>query len=69
MRWTALFDRDFFSHEVTFDNESVISWVRTDERLIIDWNHRPILGTAIQDRIISIPWDDDGRSLVSVTTG
>eukprot|EP00959_Pyramimonas_sp_CCMP1952_P363248 7606869-Pyramimonas_sp.AAC.1 len=63
MRWTALFDRELSSYEVTFDSESVIAWVHTDESLIIDWNHRPILETAIQDRILSIPWDDDGRFL------
>eukprot|EP00959_Pyramimonas_sp_CCMP1952_P212274 4441893-Pyramimonas_sp.AAC.1 len=63
MRWTVLFDRELSSCEVTFDNESIIAWVHTDERLIIDWNHRPILETANQDRILSIPGDDDGRFL------
>eukprot|EP00959_Pyramimonas_sp_CCMP1952_P055125 1152435-Pyramimonas_sp.AAC.1 len=63
MRWTALFDHDLSSYEVTFDSDSVIAWVNADERLIIDWSHRPILEIAIQDRIISVPWEGDGRFL------
>eukprot|EP00959_Pyramimonas_sp_CCMP1952_P471256 9498104-Pyramimonas_sp.AAC.1 len=63
MRWTVLFDHELFSYEVTFDSASIIAWVNTDERLIINWDRETRLETAIQDRIISTPWDDDGRFL------
>eukprot|EP00959_Pyramimonas_sp_CCMP1952_P423871 8878934-Pyramimonas_sp.AAC.1 len=63
MRWTLLFDRELSSCEVTVDNASIIARVNTDERLIINWDHETRLETAIQDRIVFTPWDDDGRFL------
>eukprot|EP00959_Pyramimonas_sp_CCMP1952_P101333 2119843-Pyramimonas_sp.AAC.1 len=64
MRWAVLFDRELSSYEVIFDNASIIAWVNTDERLFINWD-REIrrLDTPIHDRILSTPWDDDGRFL------
>eukprot|EP00959_Pyramimonas_sp_CCMP1952_P417725 8751822-Pyramimonas_sp.AAC.1 len=63
MRWTVLSDRELSSYEVIFHDASIIAWVNADERLIVNWDREPRLETTIQYRILSTPWDDDGRFL------
>eukprot|EP00959_Pyramimonas_sp_CCMP1952_P222061 4642496-Pyramimonas_sp.AAC.1 len=63
MRWSVLFNRELSSYEVTFDSESIIAWIHTDERLILSWNRWPPLSDEIQDRVLSVLWEDDGRFL------
>eukprot|EP00959_Pyramimonas_sp_CCMP1952_P232300 4854494-Pyramimonas_sp.AAC.1 len=60
MRWSVPFNRELSSYEATFDNESIVAWIHTDERLILSWNHWPTLSNEIQDRVLSVPWEDDG---------
>eukprot|EP00959_Pyramimonas_sp_CCMP1952_P387855 8128111-Pyramimonas_sp.AAC.1 len=60
MRWSVLFNRELSAFEVNFDNESIIAWIQTDERIILSWNYWPTLSNEVQDRVLSVPWEDDG---------
>eukprot|EP00959_Pyramimonas_sp_CCMP1952_P301645 6311577-Pyramimonas_sp.AAC.1 len=48
---SVVFNHEWASYEVTFDNESVIAWIRTDETLSLVPNHRPQLPPEAQERV------------------
>eukprot|EP00959_Pyramimonas_sp_CCMP1952_P307523 6436864-Pyramimonas_sp.AAC.1 len=60
MFWSVLFNREWASDEVTFDSESMVAWIHTDETLSLVPNRRPQLSPEAQERVLSAPWEDDG---------
>eukprot|EP00959_Pyramimonas_sp_CCMP1952_P050531 1055802-Pyramimonas_sp.AAC.1 len=49
MSWSVVFNREWASCEVAFDNESMIAWIHNDETLSLIPNHRPQLSPEAQE--------------------
>eukprot|EP00959_Pyramimonas_sp_CCMP1952_P374093 7834524-Pyramimonas_sp.AAC.1 len=63
MSWSMVFNQEWASYEVNFDNTSMPGWIHTDETLSLVPDHMPPLPPEAEAFVQSVPWGGDGRFL------
>eukprot|EP00959_Pyramimonas_sp_CCMP1952_P274932 5747345-Pyramimonas_sp.AAC.1 len=61
--WSIVFNHEWASYEVNFDNNSTLGWIHTDETLSLIPGHMPQLPPEATAFVQSVPWGGDGRFL------
>eukprot|EP00959_Pyramimonas_sp_CCMP1952_P149969 3138170-Pyramimonas_sp.AAC.1 len=63
MSWSIVYNQEWTSYEVIFDNTSMPGWIRTDETLSLVPDRQPPFPPDAEAFVQSVPWEDDGRFL------
>eukprot|EP00959_Pyramimonas_sp_CCMP1952_P422568 8851948-Pyramimonas_sp.AAC.1 len=60
MSWSIVFNQEWTSYEVNFDNTSMLGWIHTDETLSLIQNYVPTLPSEAAACVQTVPWEDGG---------
>eukprot|EP00959_Pyramimonas_sp_CCMP1952_P046766 976950-Pyramimonas_sp.AAC.1 len=63
MSWSIVFNQEWTSYEVNFDNASMLGWIHTGETLSLVPDHKPSLPPEAEACVQSVPWEDGDRFL------